>query len=88
MITAVQTMPDGKVTFRFGADVFPVTKREALHLASEALSAVGEAPFAEPDGPGGVLISWRPGAYQPLSREDAEKLFFELEDALWGDEAA
>ena len=41
MITAVQTTPDGKVAFRFGADVFPVTKREAVRLALALLLSSG-----------------------------------------------
>lgn len=86
MITAVQTMPDGKVAFRFGADVFPVTKREAVRLAVSVLSAVGGVPEAECDAPDGILLTWLPGCYLPIGFRDAEELYFQLGDAIWDDQ--
>lgn len=86
MITAVQTTPDGKVAFRFGADVFPVTKREAVRLAVSVLSVVGGVPEAESDAPDGILLTWLPGCYLPISFRDAEELYFQLGDAIWDDQ--
>lgn len=86
MITAVQTMPDGKVAFRFGADVFPVTKREAVRLAVSVLSAVGGVPEAECDAPDGILLTWLPGCYLHIGFRDAEELYFQIGDAIWDDQ--
>lgn len=86
MITAVQTTPDGKVAFRFGADVFPVTKREAVRLAVSVLSAVGGVPEAENDSPDGILLTWLPGCYQQIGWRDAEELYHQIGDVIWDDQ--
>ncbi len=83
MITAVQTTPDGKVAFRFGADVFPVTKHEEqCGSPSRSLRRRRRIP-SETTPQGGILLTWLPGCYQQIGWSDAEELYHQIGDAIW-----
>ncbi len=81
---AVRATPDGKVALQFGADVFPVTKREDVRLAVSILSAAGMHPRSRKRLP--RRDHNHAGFPAAVGWSDAEGCTTQIGGAIWDDQ--